>query len=60
MSKDKCRIENADICMRCNEAWETRKNNGLKWIVCQKCSNTLKELLEHYKKHGFYLMKKEN
>jgi hypothetical protein len=51
--KDKCRIENADICMRCNQM-NLVGVKGIGWYICAKCAKELMELRKHFEKYGLY------
>ena len=53
--KDKYKVENADMCMRCERTYVTPKGNGLRWVICSDCAKELKKLRGHYEKHGLYL-----
>jgi len=52
-AKDECRIEHAQVCVRC-DAIQIEKQGGLRGQICGKCSEELKELFKHWKKHGLY------
>ena len=52
---DKLQIKHADICIRCESVRETAKHNYLRWCVCGKCSEKLKEILREYEENGLYL-----
>ena len=52
---DKLRVYHADICIRCESVRETAKHNYIRWCVCSKCSEKLKEMLKGYEENGLYL-----
>ena len=50
---DPCRIEHAQICIRC-ESITVEKRGGLRGQICAKCHDELKEMFNHWKEHGLY------
>ena len=50
---DECRIEHAQICIRC-EKITAEKRGGLRGQICSECHDQLKEMFKHWEEHGLY------
>ena len=58
--KDKYRVTNADICIRCDLIqYQDFKTYGLRWNVCNACGKKLKEEMKNWNKNGLYAVKKQ-
>jgi len=56
--KDPYRIENAEVCFKCDEI-SFLKKGGIRMCICGKCRQKAGKMITHWRKYGLYAGKKE-